>query len=125
MSDDDYDFGALVGSLQAWAPLVASGYEVPAASKAMHEAAQLLTRQAARVKELEVAADEVDGFWLKDVTRADKAEASLREAVEVIGWIDAWVSNPVGSYSVSALSGLFSVTRERINAFLAKMETKP
>ncbi len=29
-------------------------------------------------------------------------------------WVDSWVSNPVGAYSVAALDGLFSMTRDRL-----------
>ena len=39
--------------LRAWAPMIASGYECPAASTAMHEAATALDALQARVKELE------------------------------------------------------------------------
>ena len=47
----------------------------------------------------------------------------LREAADeikrlraVIGWVDAWVSNEVNSYSIYALDGLFRMTREKIAA---------
>lgn len=33
---------------------------------------------------------------------------------EFVGWVDSWVSNPVGAYSVSALDGLFGMTRDKI-----------
>ncbi len=33
---------------------------------------------------------------------------------DFVNWVDSWVSNPVGSYSVSALDGLFGMTRDRI-----------
>lgn len=35
---------------------------------------------------------------------------------EFIGWVDCWISNPVGSYSVAALDGLFKMTRDKIAA---------
>ena len=35
---------------------------------------------------------------------------------EVLKWVETWVNNPVGAYSVQALDGLFSMTRERIAA---------
>jgi len=31
-------------------------------------------------------------------------------------WVDSWVSNPVGSYSVNALDGLFGMTRDKLGA---------
>lgn len=31
-----------------------------------------------------------------------------------VDWVDSWVSNPVGSYSVAALDGLFGMTRDQI-----------
>ena len=41
---------------------------------------------------------------------ADEIER-LRDFVR---WVDAWVSYPVGAYSVSTLDGLFCMTRDRI-----------
>lgn len=49
----------------------------------------------------------------------DSAERALREAREVIQWVGTWVSNPVGSYSVHALDGLFRMTRDKIAALRA------
>ena len=61
-----------------------------------------------------------------DRTKADEAAlCRLTEALgkkqvenerlrEFVGWIDSWVSNPVGSYSVAALDGIFGMTRDRI-----------
>lgn len=43
-----------------------------------------------------------------------RAADKLEQAQAVIDWIDSWVSNPVGSYSVSALDGLFGMTRDKI-----------
>lgn len=47
-------------------------------------------------------------------------ERSLRIHIarqqQVIDWVDGWVSNPVGAYSVSALAGLFAMTRDKINS---------
>ena len=34
----------------------------------------------------------------------------------VIDWVESWVSHPVGAYSVSALDGLFGMTRDKIAA---------
>lgn len=52
-----------------------------------------------------------------------KFEAAVGEDVgtilqlrEFAGWVDAWVSNPVGAYSVHALDGLFRMTREKLAA---------
>jgi hypothetical protein len=72
------DVAGLVESLEAWGPLVASGYEVPAASKAIHEAASTIRAQAAEIERLRLACtkmnDEVSqtlgkalGYpWFKD-----------------------------------------------------------
>lgn len=49
----------------------------------------------------------------------DSAERALREAREAIQWVETWVSNPVGSYSVHALDGLFGMTRDKIAALRA------
>jgi len=40
---------------------------------------------------------------------------------EFVGWVDAWTSNEVGSYSIYALDGLFGMTRDRI----AALQTTP
>ena len=45
-----------------------------------------------------------------------QAAAALRAQEEVIGWVDSWVSNPIGGYSVAALDGLFAMTRDKIAA---------
>ena len=37
----------------------------------------------------------------------------------VVSYVDTWVSNPVSSYSVMALDGLFLLTRDRIAALEA------
>lgn len=42
--------------------------------------------------------------------------AEIVRQAAVIGWVVAWVGNPVGSYSVSALDGLFGMTRDKIAA---------
>ena len=44
--------------------------------------------------------------------RTENAEKERLQ--EFVNWVDSWVSNPVGSYSVSALDGLFGMTRDRI-----------
>lgn len=49
------DVKALVCALEAWAPLVSSGYEVPAAGQTMMEAAATLTAQAEEIERLRVA----------------------------------------------------------------------
>jgi hypothetical protein len=45
------DVAGLVESLEAWGPLVAAGYEVPAASKAMHEAVSTIRALDAKLRE--------------------------------------------------------------------------
>ena len=45
-----------------------------------------------------------------------KMEAEIERLRGIIGFVDSWVSNPVGSYSVEALNGLFGMTRNRINS---------
>lgn len=61
MSDE---IKALVEQLEAWAPLVSSGYEVPAAGQAMMNASRTLTAQADEIERLRAAlnatADEQD-----------------------------------------------------------------
>lgn len=46
--------------------------------------------------------------------------AQQREQIDtlrsIVDFVDSWVSNPVSAYSIAALDGLFSMTRERIAA---------
>lgn len=48
--------------------------------------------------------------------RIEVAEADKARLREVINWVDSWVSQPVGAYSVHALDGLFGMTRDKIAA---------
>jgi hypothetical protein len=43
--------------------------------------------------------------------------ADVKKLRDFANWVEAWVSHPASSYSVSALDGLFGMTRDRI-AFL-------
>lgn len=43
-----------------------------------------------------------------------EARQEAKQLRDFVSWVDAWVSNPVGSYSYPALAGLFSQTRENI-----------
>lgn len=43
-------------------------------------------------------------------------QAEMERLRDFARWVDTWVSNPVGSYSVSALDGLFGMTRDRLAA---------
>lgn len=43
-------------------------------------------------------------------------EAERDRLREFAAWVDTWVSNPVGAYSVSALDGLFGMARDRLGA---------
>ena len=47
-----------------------------------------------------------------------KAEAAdqIERLRDFVSWVDIWVSNPVGSYSVHSLDGLFGITRDKIEA---------
>jgi hypothetical protein len=51
--------------------------------------------------------------WANERARLRAENERLREFVD---WVDSWVSNPVSGYSVSALDGLFGMTRDRITA---------
>src|ERR1700682_2003353 len=41
-------------------------------------------------------------------------QRELKQLREFVNWVDSWVSNPVGAYSVAALDGLFGMTRDKI-----------
>lgn len=56
---------------------------------------------------------EHDG-WIND------AAAEIERQKAVIDWVESWVHNPVGSYSVSALDGLFAMTRDKITSLRGK-----
>lgn len=53
-------------------------------------------------------------------------KSQLEQYKNFAGWVDSWVSHPVGSYSVAALDGLFGMTRDRL-AMLpdAALDPKP
>lgn len=89
------DVKALVEQLEAWAPLVSSGYEVPAAGQTMMNASRALTAQAeeierlraalkpfARVADMEEAAGACDSV-IVNVARCRDARAALKAAQEV------------------------------------------
>ncbi len=69
-----------------------------------------------RIEELERQAERAHEAWLA-------AERRIEELESVIGWVDSWVSNPVGSYSVYALAGLFSATCDKIAAAVPQFST--
>lgn len=49
-------------------------------------------------------------------SQGSEAGEDNRALLQFVGWVDSWVSNPVGAYSVYALDGLFRTTREKIAA---------
>lgn len=51
---------------------------------------------------------------LAEAVRALRAERDRLKGV--INFVESWVSNPMGAYSVSALDGLFGMTRDKIAA---------
>lgn len=59
----------------------------------------------------------------KERRRREIAEARLAQAVEIVRWVDTWVTNPVTGYSVHALDGLFGMTRDKIGAFNASVSS--
>lgn len=52
------DTKELIAALEAWAPMVSSGYEVPAAGQVMFEAARRLEAMNIRILELEAEIEE-------------------------------------------------------------------
>ena len=54
--------------------------------------------------------------------RADHAtlKARIEELDDFRSWVETWVSNPVGAYSVYALDGLFKMTRDKLAALQPK-----
>lgn len=63
--------------------------------------------------ESNLSPEEIDLILLA-LTKLGDGEIERLKAV--VGWVDSWVSNPVGSYSVYALDGLFRTTRDKIAA---------
>lgn len=72
------DIAGLVEELNAWAPFVASGYECPAASKAMHRAATALQSLSAELAEAK--ANPPHPAWVADF---------LNRRTEVENWLRA------------------------------------
>jgi hypothetical protein len=50
----------------------------------------------------------------KHADEIERLRAQLASARKALDWVESWVHNPVGSYSVAALDGLFAMTRDRI-----------
>ena len=46
----------------------------------------------------------------------ERLRNQLGKARDFANWVDSWVSQPAGSYSVYALDGLFGMTRDKIAA---------
>ncbi len=44
----------------------------------------------------------------------------LKRYQDFAQWVGTWVSKPVGSYSVTALKGLFGMTRDKLAALSQK-----
>jgi predicted nucleic acid-binding Zn-ribbon protein len=65
----------------------------------------------------------VNGVADLAIQHRDAAEAQLANVRDFVRWVDSWVSNPVGAYSVCALDGLFGMTRDKIAA-LAQTSSK-
>jgi orotate phosphoribosyltransferase len=63
---------SVVGKLEAWGPLVSTGYEVPAAGQSMYEAAKLLRDQQAEIERMVKALGMVI-----DAKHKESAEAKL------------------------------------------------
>lgn len=89
MSDE---IKALVEQLEAWAPLVSSGYEVPAAGQTMTNASRALTAQAEEIERLRARleiTDEIteryDGIACRNETirLLEQKIAALKAAQEV------------------------------------------
>lgn len=74
------DVKALVEQLEAWAPLVSSGYEVPAAGQTMMNASRALTAQA---EEIERSSAELE--WYKE-----ELSTVAGENVKMAFWISSW-----------------------------------
>ena len=98
------------------AGLAERGYMIVKADEIASLRAQLVTSQELCTK-FEAAVGE-------DVGEIMSLRAKLESARKVIDWVESWVHNPVGSYSVAALDGLFAMTRDRITA-LTDEEGKP
>ena len=76
---------ALVERLLAWEPLVSTGHEVPAAGRAIHEAARLIETQAREIERLSYALGCIANEDWKDMTvgsARDLALAALGESHE-------------------------------------------
>lgn len=71
-------------------------------------------RNYAKAAEYQSYIDTIDAALCGDAAQPIAKElATLRDFA---GWVDTWISNPVGSYSVNALDGLFRMTREKLFA---------
>ena len=79
----------IVASLRAWAPLVASGYTVPAAGQVMENAATALTERDAQIERLTRERNEAIREMSEWATKAGEAEGRLK-ASEWHGVVEGW-----------------------------------
>jgi hypothetical protein len=55
------------------------------------------------------------------VTAGHAAADRIEELENFASWVETWVSNPVGAYSVSAIDGLFGMARDKLAEFRAEV----
>jgi hypothetical protein len=68
------------------------------------------------IERLRLGRETMGNLWAREKEARHEREAEIERLREFVSWVDAWVSNPVRAYSVSALDGLFGMTRDRIAA---------
>ena len=62
--------------------------------------------------------------FAETLARAAIAATGVEQLQDFADWVDCWVSNPVTSYSVYAIEGLFGMTREKLAAMRQSRETE-
>lgn len=70
----------------------------------------------ADAKNLVPLIDEALSAYHESVMAGSEAAAEIKRLRAFVDWVDSWVSNPVTSYSVYALDGLFGLTRHKLAA---------
>ena len=106
----DASFGAQAEAVARFCARVEAAVRAAALEEAM-ECANMYDGPVARS-----IADDIENLSPSAAAEITALRARVAVLEGALAWVDTWVSNPSGSYSVEALNGLFGMTRDRLAA---------